>query len=346
MFRRITLMLVCFALGTYIVQAQEEAKTPEEEDGWEVIFGVGADLAQLLQINPRVGAGENRLGLGTAVSLTANYKKKRLAWDNIASWNFAVQKLGAGPLPTGADNPFQKSIDELKFASKLGYQTSEESKWFYAVDLNFLSQVTPTYIGPDSFPGNYLTDVTDSGLNPSANFFSPAILNFSIGMDFKPTNNFSLFLSPIGYKAIIVADDDIAALGDLDKGVSLHGNEWNSPTDFKNARHHLGAFVKAIYANKYFEDKMAFKTVLNLYSNYLDHPERVDVEWTTETAYNLFKGLQLVLTTNLFYDYDVLVQDTDWDEVGGVALDADGAPVLKRGVNFTQQLLIKYNIVF
>ncbi|HEX5625311.1 MAG TPA: hypothetical protein VFX48_04780, partial [Saprospiraceae bacterium] len=47
----------------------------EDEMGWNRKAGIGLDLGQLLNINPYVGSGSNRLGIGGAVNYKANYKK-------------------------------------------------------------------------------------------------------------------------------------------------------------------------------------------------------------------------------------------------------------------------------
>ncbi len=43
---------------------------------WKTGLSLGLDFSQLLQINPRQGAGQNRLGAGTAITAFAKYKKK------------------------------------------------------------------------------------------------------------------------------------------------------------------------------------------------------------------------------------------------------------------------------
>jgi hypothetical protein len=71
----------------------------------------------------------------------------------------------------------------------------------------------------------------------------------------------------------------------------------------------------------------------------LRNPQNIDVDWTNEFAIEIFKGLQLAVTVNVFYDDDVRVQITDYDAVGGVS-------GLGKRVSLTQQLLIKYNLIF
>ena len=192
--------------------------------------------------------------------------------------------------------------------------------------------------------GNYLRDVTGTGQGPIARLFSPARITLSPGIDYKPTPQLSLFLSPASLKMIVVADKNIAAIPARDVngvplGVGIHGTPWTSYTDFDQTLFQLGATLAALYANKFLNDRVAFKSGLTLFSNYLKEPQNIDVDWTTETAFMIWKGLGLSLNTRLFYDHDIPVQITDNNAVGGVR-------GLGRRVSFTEQLYLKYNYVF
>lgn len=344
--RNVLLLSVLLLFSVSMVRAQETTLILAEADtSWKSGAGLGIDFAQLFQLNPRQGAGENRIGIGGAINFFANYAEGRMAWDNKVNWQFGVQKLGAGPLP-GVDEtdnrPFQKSIDELRLNSKVGYKVEEDSKFFYAADFSFLSQITNTY--QNSFLSSVFPKIDPNNpgdsLSPVSKFFSPATITLSLGMDYKPIPQFSLYYSPIAGKAIIVADDAIADdEAGAGAGKSIHGNPWNSPTDFENTFFQFGSLLKANYSDNYLNERMIFTSSLSLYSNYLERPENLDVDWTNEVAIKILNGLQATLAVNLFYDHDVFVQITDYDVPGGVS-------GLGRRVSMTQQFLLKYNIVF
>jgi len=101
----------------------------------------------------------------------------------------------------------------------------------------------------------------------------------------------------------------------------------------------LGATLAAQYTNKFMNDKLSFKSGLTLFSNYLKEPQNIDLDWSTETAFMIWKGINVTLNTRLFYDHDIPVQITDANAVGGV----NG---LGRRVSFTEQLYLKYNYIF
>lgn len=310
----------------------------KQDTTWKRTLGLGFDFAQLFQLNPRQGAGQNRMGIGGAVNVAFSYKRDRIAWNNVALWQFGVQRLGSGIIAQGTTEkkiPFQKSIDELRINSKIGYALKKDGLLFGAADVSLLSQLTPTYAGNSDFPGNFLTDIAGNGAN--SRLFSPATVTISMGIDYKPNRKLSLYFSPLGGKMIFVPNDDIARLG-------VHGNPvtrdaQGSVIDFKNAFVGLGALARISYSNKFLSDRLAYGAGMILFSNYLNEPQNIDIDWTNQFDFSIIKGLQATMLLNVFYDHDVLVQITDYSAPNGVR-------GLGRRVSLTQQFLLKYNLVF
>jgi len=342
-------------LGTAQAQSEDRIKeikklsASSDSTDWLTGGGMGLDFGQLLQINPAVGAGENKLGLGGVIGFFANYKVGRKSWDNGLDLLLGIQKLGTGyyTLNRNIHTPWQKSIDQLRVNSKYGYRTAETSKFYYSGLLTFESQLLSTFSDTslvEPVKGNYLSDVSGKNQGPIAKFLSPARLTISPGIDYKYDDHFSVFISPASLKMIIVADKDIAAIPARNSdgtslGVGIHGNLWRSPTDFDQTLFQLGATLAAQYTNKFMNDKLSFKSGLTLFSNYLKEPQNIDLDWSTETAFMIWKGINVTLNTRLFYDHDIPVQITDANAVGGV----NG---LGRRVSFTEQLYLKYNYIF
>lgn len=338
--------------------AQSDLSAQDDEKIWKVGGAIGVDFAQMLFINPKFGAGEDKIGVGGNISFFAKYKKDRVSWDNFAGLTFGVQRLGS----FRKEIPFQKSVDELRISSNFSYGITETSPFGYSLDLLFLSQVTPTY------DGNLLSAPKDTVLQPLAQFFAPATITVSPGIAYKKSTKFGTFsalLSPASLKMIVVGDDSIARRG-------LHGNpyskgvteqefidNWRVSPDGQlagggyYARNYIqfGATLKAGYAHKFFKYKEGDKdkhrlvlgTTLNLYTNYLRLPQHIDVEWITNVDLFLFKGLSISLMTNLSWDYDIMVQV---DEDGNPETGVNGYEAEGRRVSFFQSLLIKYNFLF
>jgi len=341
--------LLCFLiLCTTFLSTIHGQQQDSLERNWEITLGIGTDISQLLQINPKVGAGENRFGIGWVVNATANKKRDRFAWDNNAIWSFSIQKQGGGFFNNSDEKiPFQKSIDELRVGSKVGYKFRKVSKFYYAADFSFLSQVVHTYAG------NYLVDFNQPEENnrPISRFLSPGQLTFSLGIDYKPNKQLSLFLSPVGYKSILVLDrqiaDDVVRNKNGEITGSVHGNPIITDDSkmnllsFQRVRNEMGSLFRATYKNKFLKKKIALKSGLVLYANYLRDVGKIDYEWTTELNFVVLKGLHISLFTTLFYDYDIYSYKTNYDLPNGVE------PTPRRDlVSFSEQFVVKYNVVF
>ncbi len=338
-----TALAYLLAVLTYLpAAAQKEADEPVP-DGWQRGAGLGADVGQLLLLNPRVGSGENRIGLGTNLTAFAKLKRARLHWDNNMSLNLALQKLGAGVLPPipglpQTKLPYQKSIDELRLATLAGYSFSESSHWGYGFESTLLTQLLANF--QDSSGRNLLKNTDNNNLGtPIAKILSPATFTASPGITYRPDDHFDALFSPASFKAIFVGDETVRAKPLYDY--------LDADNNGQRRLLQLGASLRANYTNNFLaDDRLLFKSTLGLFSNYLRNPQNVDVDWRNEFGVQIVKGLTVTLNTVLLYDDDVPVQITDFDAVGGIVKNAAGEPVLGRRVTFTEQILLKYGLVF
>ncbi len=334
-------------VGRTELDEEEEEKIQE---GWNTEVSFGFDLSQLFQLNPKQGAGQNRFGLGTAITGSAIYKRNRILWENALLWQFGLQRLGAGTINIPEQNrqvkvPFQKTVDDLRLGSKIGYELGEGSPWYLSAAGTFQSLIAATYPGTSSYPGNFLTNFADTIVN--SKFMSPATITLSAGIEYVPNENFSVFYAPLGAKWIVVSDDLVAAQG-------IHGNPVRGDrgpdglfADFDNTFSQFGSLLIARYKNSWLtDDRLAFKSTLTLYSNYLENPQNIDVDWINDLSYEIVKNLKLRLLLTLFYDDDVNVLTTDPDGPNGIEVDAEGRPVLGPRVSITEQFLLSYSVSF
>lgn len=303
------------------------AEQAEPEKAWTYIGGLGLDFAQMALINPRVGAGANRIGFAGLANFGANYKKEKFAWNNTGSLQLGTQRIG------GRNKPFEKNIDVLRLTSRASYRPGE-GKLYGAVEADAITLLLPTY------PGNVLKPAEEN-VNPIARFFSPVQVIVSPGLEYKMNDHLTFLYSPVSLKLIYVGNDSIAAL-------NVHGNKPG-----ENSFLMLGSNLKAAYANKFLKDRISWASALDLFSNYLENPQNIDVLWTNDLSVQIVKNLSVNLVTNLFYDDDVNVQvDFDDDGIyGEAAADVSLPPGEQRAelvpaVSFMQGLFIKYNLIF
>ena len=317
------LSMLVFVLSNLIGQA-DNARLAEinkllvkTDTLWTKGGALGLDLSQLALINPKVGGGENRLAFGSISSLFANYSKEKLTWENLLSWQMAMQRLGS------SDKPFTKNIDILRFGTKAGFKLKD--KVYGAILGTFESLVLKTYsdFSLSSNIENFL----------QASFLSPATLTLSPGIDYKFNDKLSLFLSPASYKSIIVMDDDIAKLG-------VHGNPWRSETDFDNVKNELGANARAAYKNTFLK-KLNVSSDLSLFYDYLGDNqglEYIDAIWVNNFGYEFIKGLSVNLLWDMRWDKDIK-SISDYDSEGKAILVNDRWMI-------TEAIFVKYTHIF
>jgi hypothetical protein len=261
----------------------------DSTEGWKVKGRIGLGFSQVALSNWAAG-GENSFSGTAQFRMAAVMKKGKNNWGNFLSTIYGLQKQG--------DNDIKKNEDNLEIISKYGRQVSE--KWFYAVNLNFRTQYSPGY-----------TSAEDSV--KISDFFAPAYINLATGFDFKPNDNFTLLLAPVSGKFTIVSDDNLASQGAF--GVSPG----------ETVRTEFGATLQLIYSKENIVKNVNLTTNLDLFSNYADNPEKVDVNWQLYLDFKINDFLSASFNTHLIYDYDIKFAEME-----------NGQEVLKDKVQFKE----------
>ncbi len=308
----------------------------EDTNGWIHKAGIGLDLGQLLNINPYIGAGSDRLGIGGAIHYKLRFKKNQFNWTNDVLFNLTVQRIGSGTINTTSDEglPFEKALDMLSFNSNLAYQITESSAWSYSLDIGLRTQLLSSFI--DSASNKiYLKELNIAPYKTSlvSKLFSPAMITLAPGISYSKNKTYQFFLSPVAGQIIVISDQNIANLG-------VHGTKLKdgSTTEFELTKFALGALAKVSYTNTYFE-KLNVGSELSLFSDYLDNPQNIDVVWMNSIGVELFKGFLLGLKLDLYYDHDKTNNISDSNAVGGFSKQG-------KRINFIEQLLLTYNRSF
>jgi Protein of unknown function (DUF3078) len=220
--------------------------------------------------NWAAGGDKFSFSLNAYLNVFAFYKKNKSSWDNNLDLAYGIvntTSLGS-----------RKASDRIDLLSKYGYAIA--AKWNLAALFNLRSQ----------FTNGYAYSKTAAGLDTSSvisKTFAPAYVLLSLGIDYKPRDNFSLFMSPLTERWVIVADDLIAPLYGVDSG--------------KNSRNELGAFVSANYTAK-LGSNFVYKTKLDLFSNYKQKPQNIDIYWTNALTAKLTKYINFSFTLDMIYD--------------------------------------------
>jgi len=257
---------------TMTIMASTEGGEQDSIKNWKKSGVFSLNLAQSSFSNWAAG-GQNSVSLNGLINLAANYKKDKSAWDNSLD-------LGYGILQREKGSRWVKTDDKINLTSKYGLQASKV--WYYSALFNFRTQFAPGYNYPN-------TDIVIS------DFLAPAYMTFALGMDYKPNDNLTAFISPLTMRSTIVNDEYLSGIGafGVDPG--------------KKLRNEFGGYINFQYKKDDIVKNVNFLTKIDLFSNYLKEPQNVDVNWETLFVLKVNKFISATIATNLVYDDDVMI---------------------------------------
>jgi hypothetical protein len=280
--RHILLFFVLlFSLPAEAQKDTTKAKIPDSLRIWKRGGAIAINFNQTNLSNWAAG-GQNSIATNALLNLFINYKKEKTSWDNSA-------ELGYGFLRSGFRGPLFKSDDKIDLTSKWGHLAFY--KVHYSALVNFKSQFTKGY--------NYPNDSV-----VISDFLAPGYLLGSIGMDYKPHDNLSLYLSPVTGKFTFVNRRDLADAGEFGVEPAEVDSSGNIIRHGDRVRKEFGAYMTFKYKKKLWES-IVFSTKLDLFSNYFNHPENIDVNWDMLLNMKVNKYIAVSVSTTLIYDHDV-----------------------------------------
>lgn len=223
--------------------------------------------------NWAAGGDNFSFSLNSNLGLFAFYKKDKHSWDN--SLDLAYGVISSTSLGK------RKANDRIDFLSKYGYELNPKLNLTGLV--NFRSQFANGF--------NYLknSNNADSAVLVSKSL-APAYVLLSIGLDYKPCKDFSLFFSPTTARWVFVGDNNLKPM-------------YSVPLN-KSSRQEFGAFASANYL-KAIGKNLNFKSKLDLFSNYKSNPQNIDIYWANNLTAKITKYINFSLTLDVIYDDDV-----------------------------------------
>lgn len=249
--------------------AQENQEKP---NGWTRGGSVSLLFNQAAFNKDWTGGGSNNYGGNFMLSYDANYKKDAWTWDNKFLMDYGFNRVDG-------DEFAKKTNDRISLTSVVGRQATEQ--WFYSFFLNFQTQIAKGY--------KYFKNT--AGIQDRAeytDFMSPGYLSFGPGMLWKKSDNLKVNLAPATSRFIFAKE---RFTKNLANDAEYFGVEAN-----KTMKYELGFAVNA-YAKFDLMQNVSMENTLNLYSNYLDKPQNVDIDYTM----NLVMKVNDFLSANLIF---------------------------------------------
>ena len=298
-------------------------KVDTGESDWKFSGVTGLNAAATGMVNWASGGNNNVNGVVFA-RMRLLYHKDKLAWDTSLDTEYGMSYIDQ------TYDKVQKSNDKFNIASKVGYELSKG--WYATALVGFRTQ----YALGREYKGK-------GDDNPIiSKMIAPAYTDISIGIDWKPNDIFSVYVSPIAGRFTTVSVSDATnrkydnlypvAGGGLEQSLKDKYAVWkydsNNKRDYSmNTRAELGFSLKG--AVNYAIGDLKMSSTLGLYTpyswdkkvvagrenepggaKYRDNGRRIgnfDVDWDVALSYQFMKCLQTTLSTSMRYYNGVMI---------------------------------------
>ena len=285
--------LLCVTCGT-VSFGQNTDSIRRDTTYWQKSFNGGVNFNQASFSN-WAGGGINSLALGSAVAARTSYVHGRASWDNTAD-------LQLGYVTQAYVT--RKAADQIFLNSVYGYGVGPKTDLFVSGTFN-------TFFAPGY---RYDKILADQARLRIANFFAPAQFALAWGLAYKPTEWFSVRVSPFAPRFTFVHDESVRvrqlANGNFvaDKTQKAYGVDPG-----KTVRMEWLAFQLQASLNRNISSNLAITARYQLYANYetldaVDH--RLDLLLTAKVNKYLSTTFGLIALYDKDFTNDLQIQQT------------------------------------
>ncbi|MGV4414971.1 DUF3078 domain-containing protein [Chryseobacterium sp. T1] len=218
--------------------------------------------------------GNDNIGIIGKINYNLNYKNGKHFLENNV-------QLGYG-FVSSTGQATRKTEDYINVSSNYGYEVA--SKYYLSTGFQFLSQFGAGY--------NYSATPDPTYKDRVSQFMAPGYLNLGVGLSYNPNENFQVIFRPMNGKFTFVLDKDLQVAG-----------KFGLERDGQSLRTELGTMMNIIYRIKIYKD-VTMVNQLNLFTNYLNHMERVDIAYSGVLNLKFNKLITTTVALDLVYDHD------------------------------------------
>ncbi|NGY36627.1 DUF3078 domain-containing protein [Flavobacterium sp. XN-5] len=276
-----SILSIVFILAVFFGNAQE---TPiDTTKVWTKNGNISLLFNQSAYNKQWLGGGTSNIAGNFGINYDFNYKKGDVVWDNKFILAYGLTKIKGAEMSAKTD-------DRLELNSLWGKKARGD--WYYSIFFNFKTQMDSGY---------------DKDNQKISHFFSPAYTQFGPGMLWKKSNNLSVNFSPATAKLILVHNHF------TDLGPSFGVLQGD------NSRFEFGASISGYYKFNVMAN-VSIENRLNLYSNYLDNPQNVDIDYQMNLVMKINKYLSANVAVQAIYD-DNSVKAVQVREIFGIGVN-------------------------
>ncbi len=290
--------MVALVLYSMSFLAQDEVPTTDSTKYWSV-QGQNTLMLNQAAFSNWVGGGANNIGWIAGTNYNMTYEKSKDLWEN----NII---LGYGQNHTEGIGS-RKTQDIININSNYGRKISPN--WFASAGVGLATQFAPGY-----------TDGNNPNATKISNFMAPGYVNAGAGFTYRPNDNFTATLRPANARWTFVTDKDLQR-----KGV------YGLKNDGDSSLFQFGFLGTAMYKIKLMENISLINTA-SVFSNYLDHPERLVLSYGGILNLKINKYISSVITLDVLYDHNQ-IKKTQLKQTLGVGVAYTIENGIKRTAN-------------
>ncbi|MBQ3207948.1 MAG: DUF3078 domain-containing protein [Bacteroidales bacterium] len=332
-----------------MMDAPAEQQKVEKPKYWAKSLKTQVNVGQTSLTNWAAG-GDNTISLQGFIDANANWKKNEMFWNNRLQLDYGFLYASSKPiLQKSTDRIYLESKwgynvskDVLYLSANYDFKSQFTTGYTYKTpavpDEDRFKDESGNIRDLDDLERKDQVDLWRNARVPKSNFLAPAYTNLALGIDYKPTKWLSVNFAPLTGGFVIVKDAELrksysmelkkeyetmkAGYADVDPS-ALTGNDlaayerYKAAMDngeaYRGARFEFGAQLK-VDAKVNINDNFSYSTQVVLFSNYLDKPQNMRVNWDNRLDWKLAKYFSFTLTTNLIYDDKIMIKnDKDID---------------------------------
>ena len=277
------LLLLLLLLLPLMCFSQENEPSEESKDGWKKSGKITLLINQSAFSNWQAGGDNNFAG-----NLNLNYDLNYLSGD----WSLDNKILASYGLTNSKDDGIRKTDDRLELNSILGKKLKES--WSASFFMNFKTQFTDGYDYEDDFIDQNPTLSNEDF--PTSGFFKPAYWSFGPGLLWKKNDNLYFNISPLTAKFTFITSEIYTYNEDTQLYDSSNDIETFGVDPGDSFLVEFGFNARAYYKFDIMNN-ISMENILNLFSNYINKPQNIDLDYTL----NLVMKINDVFTTNLTF---------------------------------------------
>ncbi len=282
------------------LHAQKEIKKDSLETNWN-LSGKFTFLGNQSSYSYWTAGGQTSVSGTIKIDYDFNYDKDGWNWDTKLITAYGLNSIGGSKF-------LKKTDDKLEINSLLGKKFTNNliGNWSYSSFINFKTQWSKGYRFRKNSQGEEeRTELT--------RFFSPAYLQVGVGLYWKKNKDFWINMAPFTGRLIIV---NRYFTNNLEDNKRYFGVKKG-----KNSRFELGASIRSFFKFELVENVFVTNRI-SLYSDYLDNPANIDLDYTINTVMKVNKYLTTNLIIQFIYDHNS-VKRLQVREVMGIGISLD-----------------------